>query len=120
MGCCSVLPWAENGTRNSAGFLVTPASGGGAWEWPWYWCHSASGVRSLARRIQVVEVVYEILANLFRSNLLDHAIGHVFQAYADVSERTGQPVTRWRLQEATGAAPMRRTSTGWTGGLSTP
>ena len=68
--------------------------------WERQWWHRAAGVRALARRIQILEAVYEMLANLPSSNLLANGRIHVFRSRVEVNERTGEPMRRWRLDEA--------------------
>ncbi len=68
--------------------------------WQRDWWHSATGARALARRIQVVEVGYPVMTNLFRSNLVADAKVEVFTVYTDVVPRTGEPITRWELKPA--------------------
>ena len=68
--------------------------------WQRDWWHSANGARALAGRIQVVELVYQIMPNVFRSNLVDESRVNVFTSHPDIHERTGEPVTRWNLEEA--------------------
>ena len=68
--------------------------------WRREWWHSATGYRALAGRIQVVELIYQTMIDLFRSNLVRDSRIEVFDSYPDVVERTGEPITRWQLAKA--------------------
>ena len=68
--------------------------------WPIFWWHTADGVRSLARRLEVLEMAYKYLPVLWRSNLVVEPVCYVYRERQDVAWQTGQPVTRVELQEA--------------------
>ena len=70
------------------------------YEWTIYWWHSANGVRSLARRLEVVELAYLYLPQFWQSNLMTKRLCYVYREWPDVAWRTGEPITRVELQEA--------------------
>ena len=70
------------------------------WGWEIFWWHTAEGVRSLARRLEVVEMAYAYLPLLWQSNLVSNPTCHVYQETPDTAWRTGEPVMRARLVEA--------------------
>ena len=67
---------------------------------PIFWWHSANGVRSLARRLEVVELAYLYLPQFWQSNLVTERRCYVYREWPDVAWRTGEPITRVELQEA--------------------
>ena len=75
------------------------------YEWPIFWWHTADGVRSLAKRIEVVEMAYRYLPVLWRSNLVMKPSCYVYRERQDNAWQTGEPVIRVELEEAD-----------WTGG----
>ena len=68
--------------------------------WAIFWWHSANAVRSLARRLEVVEMAYLYLPQLWQSNLVTHPSCWVYRERPDTYWRTGEPITRVELQEA--------------------
>ena len=68
--------------------------------WTIFWWHSANAVRSLARRLEVVEMTYLYLPQLWQSNLVTKRLCYVYREWPDVAWRTGEPITRVELQEA--------------------
>ena len=67
---------------------------------PICWWHTAYGVRSLARRLEVIEMAYRFLPSLWRSNLVTEASCYVYRERQDIAWQTGEPVRRVRLEEA--------------------
>ena len=65
-----------------------------------YWWHTADGVTSLARRLEVVEMAYTYLPPLFQSNLVTDPKVWVFRETPGTAAGTGEPVSRVSLQEA--------------------
>ena len=70
------------------------------WGWEIFWWHTAEGVRSLARRLEVVEMAYAYLPLLWQSNLVSDPTCYVYQETPATAWRTGEPVMRARLVEA--------------------
>ena len=68
--------------------------------WTIWWWHSANAVRSLARRLEVVEMAYLYLPQLWQSNLVTNPSCWVYRERQDTNSRTGEPITRVELQEA--------------------
>ena len=68
--------------------------------WPIFWWHSANAVRALARRLEVVEMAYLYLPQLWQSNLVTHPSCWVYRERPDTYWRTGEPITRVELEEA--------------------
>ena len=69
-------------------------------EWPIFWWHTAAGVRSLARRLEVVEMAYRYLPLLWRSNLVVEPTCHVYREREEIAWQTGEPVMRAELEPA--------------------
>lgn len=69
-------------------------------EWPRFWWHTANGVRALARRIEVVEMAYLYLPQLWQSNIRSKPTAYVFRETADTAWLTGEPVMRASLVES--------------------
>ena len=67
--------------------------------WGIFWWHTADGVRSLARRLEVLEMAYTYLPFLWQSNLVSDRKAFVFREPRDISQRTGEPGTRVSLVE---------------------
>ena len=68
--------------------------------WKIFWWHSATAVRALARRLEVVEMAYKYLPQLWRSNLVTRRSCWVYRERPDTYWRTGEPITRIELEEA--------------------
>ena len=69
-------------------------------EWPISWWHTEDGVRSLARRLEVIEMAYRYLPLLWRSNLVVQPTCYVYQERQDIAWQTGEQVMRVELGEA--------------------
>ena len=67
--------------------------------WRIFWWHSANAVSALARRLEVVEMAYLYLPQLWQSNLVSERTCHVYRERPDVAWQTGQPVMRAELEE---------------------
>ena len=68
--------------------------------WKHYWWHTANGVKALARRLEVVEMAYFYLPQLWRSNLVSSATAYVFRDEPGTAWITGEPVMRASLVES--------------------
>ena len=67
--------------------------------WTILWWHSANAVRALARRLEVVEMAYLYLPQLWQSNLVSGHSCYVYRERPAVARLTGQPVMRAELRE---------------------
>ena len=68
--------------------------------WTIFWWHAANGVGALARRLEVVEMAYLYLPQLWRSNLVARRHCYVYRERPDFAWQTGEPIVRVELQEA--------------------
>ena len=68
--------------------------------WTISWWHSASGVRDLAGRLEVVEMAYKYLPVLWQSNLVDENECYVYGKQIGTLSKEGEPRERWELQLA--------------------
>ena len=68
--------------------------------WDIFWFHSATAIKALARRLEVVEMAYLYLPQLWQSNLVDSSSCWVYRERADTNSRTGEPIMRVELEEA--------------------
>ena len=69
------------------------------WKWPLFWWHSPTGLRVLARRIELVEMAYRYLPTLWLSNLVSEPKCWVYEDRPGIAYRTGEPVMRAALVE---------------------
>ena len=68
--------------------------------WTISWWHSASGVRDLAGRLEVVEMAYKYLPVLWQSNLVDESECYVYGKRKGPLLEGGEPRVSWELQLA--------------------
>lgn len=68
--------------------------------WQIFWWHAADSVRSLARRLEVVEMAYQYLPLLWQSNLVVERKCYTYRERRGRNRRTGEPGTRVDLVEA--------------------
>ena len=66
--------------------------------WTISWWHSASGVRDLAGRLEVVEMAYTYLPLLWQSNLVDEKGCYVYGKRKGPLLEGGEPRVSWELQ----------------------
>ena len=65
--------------------------------WPIFWWHTAKGVRDLSRRLELVELAYLYLPQLWRSNLISNRRCYVYRDRLEIAGQTGEPVMRSEL-----------------------
>ena len=66
--------------------------------WPVEWYHTAAGIKALARRLDVVEMAYHYLPQLWQSHLSGNGRCRVYRDLLDVGPN-GEPVWRPELVE---------------------
>ena len=70
------------------------------YDWEVFWWHTTSGVRSLARRLEIVEMAYYYLPLLWRSTLVTDRRCYVYRERSVISPAPGKATTRVELTEA--------------------
>ena len=68
--------------------------------WIRHWWHTAQGIEELARRINIVELVYAVTIPFFQSNAIRDSDIHVIRESPIIDEDTGQPRSRRYLEKA--------------------
>ena len=68
--------------------------------WETFWWHTADSVRTMARRLEVLEMTYRYLPDFWRSNAISRPSVYVYYDSPSTT-RTGEPTTRPELLELT-------------------